>query len=110
MSKRIDHARKANEALNIAQRFAHTAGTSDAGQFMNVLIAQAEATLAHAEATHALVEQQRIANLLNIACGTKEGSMSRVARDLAYMALIENGPDGMLRPEVAAALRIKEEK
>lgn len=99
MSKRIDHYRKANKALDIAQLFAHTAGSTDIGQIMNVLVGQVEATLA-------LVEQQRIANLLAIACGTSEGAMSTVARDLAYMTLIENGPDGMIRPEIAAALGI----
>ena len=59
-----------------------------------------------AAAIEALVEQQRIANLLSIACGTSEGAMSRVARDFAYMTLIENGQDGMLRPEIATALGI----
>lgn len=59
-----------------------------------------------AAAIEALVEQQRIANLLAIACGTSEGAMSVVARDFAYMTLIENGPDGMLRPEIETALGI----
>ena len=99
MTERIDHAGGAMTHIEYVHEWQGEAGDMEETQLANAFIAQAEATLA-------LVEQQRIANLLAIACGTSEGAMSTVARDLAYMTLIENGPDGMIRPEIAAALGI----
>ena len=89
----IDHAAEARKILEAVEPYTN----NDLGVAMNS---------AHIHATLALVEQQRIANLLSIACGTSEGAMSHVARDFAYMTLIENGQDGMIRPEIATTLGI----
>ena len=105
MPERIDHYRKANKALDIAQIFAHTAGSTDIGQIMNVLVGQVEATLA-------LVEQQRIANLIALANSKNPILSEQVASDAAT-ALIEHHPSEYggwfeLTPDIAAALGIKQ--
>ena len=66
------------------------------------------ALLAVAEATLAVAEQQRIANLLAIYHAGPEGSSSVEARNAAYRAIhdcttLDADP---LRPEIAAALGI----
>ena len=57
MSECIDHVAIARERLHTAAPWLSSAGRSDLGQVANILAAQADATLA-------LVEQQRIANLI----------------------------------------------
>ena len=88
MSERIDHAAEAREWIDAAAR--HPGATSTA------ILAQAEATLA-------LVEQQRIANLI---------ALSQVQDGIgtsAYSALAVMSPDRrhtIIDPNIAAALRI----
>ena len=94
MTEHIDHAAEAVRLIELSS----VQPSADESRTVSAA-AQVHATLA-------LVEQQRIANLHAIACGTSEGAMSHVARDFAYMTLIENGQDGMLRPEIATALGI----
>ena len=96
MTERIDYAEEARRILSDVKPYRD--------QHLEVAMSSAQT-----HATLALVEQLRIANLHAIACGTSEGAMSHVAQDFAYMTLIENGQDGMLRPDIAAALGIKQE-
>ena len=92
MSEHIDHAAEAREWIDAAAR--HPGATSTA------ILAQAEATLA-------LVEQQRIANLI---------ALSQVQDGLgtsAYSALAVMSPDRrrtILDPNIAAALGIEEDQ
>ena len=97
MTEHIDHAAEAVRLIELSS-------VNPSADESRTVSAEAQV-----HATLALVEQQRIANLHAIACGTSEGEMSHVARDFAYMTLIENGQDGMLRPDIAAALGIKQE-
>lgn len=60
MSEWIDHAAIADSRLAAALPWLSSAGRSDLGQVANILAAQGHATLA-------LVEQQRIANLIALA-------------------------------------------
>ena len=91
MKDRIDHAAEAHRVIS-------TMPSSD-------LIADAYA-YAQVHATLALVEQQRIANLIALAQGT-DGSFSTTTRDLAYLSIVGGGPDAMPHPEIAAALGIE---
>ena len=97
MSERIDHAAEAREWIDAA------AGCP--GAVSTEILAQAEATLA-------LVEQQRIANLialghLQIASGLN-GIGDVVGDGSAFRSLYPEGPNTPLAPAIAAALGIKE--
>ena len=92
---RIDHAARANNVL----RSVASASMASAEATVSVIAAQTHATLA-------LVEQQRIANLIALAQGT-DGSFSTTTRDLAYLSIVGGGPDAMPHPEIAAALGIE---
>ena len=87
MADRIDHAAEARSALS---------GSGDGRNF-----ATDASVNAVAHALLALVEQQRIANLVAIAHGT-DGALSTALRDLAYITL---GDDG-INPDIASALGI----
>ena len=89
MSERIDHAAEAREWIDAAAR--HPGAVSTA------ILAQAEATLA-------LVDQQRIANLIALAAMDPDG-----LGQSAYSALAAMSPDRrrtILAPDIAAALGI----
>jgi len=95
MSERIDHEAEAREWIDAAAR--HPGAVSTA------ILAQAEATLA-------LVEQQRIANAialgrLQIASGL-DGISTVVGDGSAFRALYPEGPNTPLAPDIARALRI----
>ena len=93
MSERIDHAAEAREWIDAAAR--HPGATSTA------ILAQAEATLA-------LVEQQRIANLIALSeSGRTTVNGARAALSALYVGAVEDGTAHMqLRPDIAAALGI----
>ena len=86
----------------------HTAWTHDwqAEEGNTPETGMATALLAQAEATLAVAEQLRIANLLSIAHGDPEGSTSRSARDMAYIRLHNGDLPELLADDVAAALGI----
>ena len=89
MSERIDHAAEAREWIDAAAR--HPGATSTA------ILAQAEATLA-------LVEQQRIANLIALAAMDPD-----CLGQSAYIALAAMSPDRrrtVLASDIAATLGI----
>ena len=89
MSERIDHAAEAREWIDAA--------AGHPGAISTAILAQAEATLA-------LVEQQRIANLIALAAMDPEG-----LGQSAYSALAAMSPDRrrtVLAPDIAAALGI----
>ena len=107
MSERTDHAAAAHAWLErgeatygypnnymTTQTDAHHFAIAD--QAAAVAIAQVHATLA-------LVEQQRIANLIAIAQAS-DGSLPVVARDLAYLGLVCGGPDGMFHEHIREGL------
>lgn len=94
MPKRIDHAGGAMTHIEYVHEWQGEAGDMEENQLANAFIAQAEATLA-------LVEQQRIANL--IALGVIGGGpISRESPKHVIDYLLSD------YPEVAAALGIKE--
>lgn len=86
MKHRTDHAEQALQNIRAAAR-------ADA--------ALVHATIAQAHATLALVEQQRIANLIAL------GRQQKFGRDGARISIPSYGEDGMLRPDIAAALGIE---
>ena len=93
MSDRIDHAAEAVALLNLAAAAQHQGDPRH-------LIAAAQA-----HATLALVEQQRIANLIAL---TKETFAAYEACEaLGTFAVAKCGEQIGLRPEIAAALGIK---
>ena len=94
MSDRYDHAAEARRLLN------------ESGPY-GVPLPEASAA-AQVHATLALVEQQRIANLIAIATAIPEAGLSRTAADMAYNCLIQDGLNAPLLPDVAAALGIEQ--
>ncbi|WP_454301113.1 hypothetical protein [Salana multivorans] len=98
MTDRIDHAARARLKIEAAQDQQARDGEFD-------WTVRDEALLAQAEATLALVEQLRLANLVAIAHGT-DGALSTALRDLAYLTL---GDDG-INPDIAAALGLTVEE
>ena len=99
MSDRIDHEAKAEHLIG------HIRGrtvSTDAGVL-------AEAMTAHAEATLALVEQQRIANLISL--GSQEFGVHGATDDLTIYRPIYRVEDNklILDPGIRAGLRIEEE-
>lgn len=100
MSDRTDHAAEARGLLRWLEKWQGEEGSTDATNIACALMAQAHATAA-------LVEQQRIANL--IALGYGHTSPSGDVMGEARRALVERtGADRhQLRPDVAAALGIE---
>ena len=103
MSERIDHAAIARERLHTAAPWLSSAGRSDLGQVANILAAQGHATLA-------LVEQQRIANIIDVALlqltSPEDGQGNILGNGAALRALYPDGPVTPLSPDIAAALGI----
>ena len=109
MSKRIDHAAKASQCIAWATEWQREVGSNAATETTHALIAQTHATLA-------LVEQQRIANLIALANAhhaSKSYDDFEVARHAAVYALIDyrwHGPDDVrpiVLPNISAALGIE---
>lgn len=101
----INHKDDALACLITADQHLGTEMSNEIGEYKSDIIA-----LAQVHATLALVDQQRIANLLTIALGQHaDTGMSRVASDMAYISLVENGEDGNLRPDIARALGLEQE-
>lgn len=100
MSDRIDHAAVAREYIAWAHDVQENEGTTDRSVTDLALLAQAEATLA-------LVEQQRIANLIALGYGHTSPSGDVVGD--ARRALVErrSADHHQLRPDVAGALGIE---
>ena len=99
MSDRIDHAAEARKCIEWATKWQIAAGSTAATENAHALIAQTHATLA-------LVEQQKIANM--IALMDSPRTATSVAR-VAERALAEGEPvvNRTLRPEIATALGIE---
>ena len=93
MSERIDHAAEAREWIDAAARHP--------GAISTAILAQAEAMLA-------LVEQQRIANLIALSeSGRTTVNGARAALSALYVGAVEDGTAHMqLRPDIEAALGI----
>lgn len=109
MSKRIDHAAKASQCIAWAHEWQLEVGSTDATENAHALIAQAHATLA-------LVEQQRIANLIALANAhhaSKSYDDFEVASHAAAYELIEYVQVSIddelptIKSEIAAALGIE---
>lgn len=101
---RIDHAAEARTHIEWTHDWQEVEGSTDAANIATSLIAQAEATLA-------LVEQQRIASLialgqLQIASGM-DGTHTPVGDGGAFRALYPQGENTPLAPDIAAALGIR---
>ena len=103
MSKRIDHAAKASQCIAWAHEWQLEEGSTAATENAYALIAQAEATLA-------LGEQQRIANLIALAeSGRTTVNGARAALSGLYDGAVEDGSANMhIRADVAAALGIEQ--
>lgn len=114
MSDRIDHAAKARTLIQWVREWQEDEGDTSETHLADALMAQAHATLA-------LVEQQQLANLIELVkvAGREEDVHEEVA-EVAYEALnalvttkiVPNGHMDpfevtVLRPDVAAALGIK---
>ena len=89
MSERIDHAAEAREWIDAAARHP--------GAISTAILAQAEATLA-------LVEQQRIANLIALVAADPDGLGRSAYSALAVMS--SDRQRTILDPDIAAALGI----
>ena len=89
MSERIDHAAEAREWIDAATRHP--------GAISTAILAQAEATLA-------LVEQQRIANLIALVAADPDGLGRSAYSALAVMS--SDRQRTILDPDIAAALGI----
>lgn len=103
MSNRTDHAAEARGLFRWLEEWQGEEGSTDATNIACALMAQAHATAA-------LVEQQRIANLIALGYGHASPSGDVVGE--ARRALVERRPgttDGrhQLRPDAAAALGIE---
>lgn len=100
MTDRIDHAAEAQRHINWAHEQQEQEGDMGNVPRDNALLAQAEATLA-------LVEQQRIANLLAMAAMPH---LSAVLAEAASRALVvfenehEWKPTAIIRPEIREGL------
>ena len=98
MTDRIDHAAEARKHIDWAHEQQSVDGCWEDSVRDYALIAQAEATLA-------LVEQQRIANLIALA---KETFAAHEASEaLGTFATAKHGEQIGLRPDIAAALGIE---
>lgn len=99
MNERIDHAAEARMHIEWAHDQQARMGEFDES-------VQHNATLAVAEATLALVEQQRIANLIALATGVDVISghgIARMASNEAHRHIVSD-PNGEFRPEIRQAL------
>ena len=98
MTERVDHAANSRRAIDTVHDWQGREGETDATMLAEVGIAQAEATLA-------LVEQPKVANLTAL---LKETFASHQALEaLSDIATARFGEQIGLRPEVAAVLGIK---
>ena len=102
MSEWIDHAAKACLCIEWATEWQGREGSTAATENAHALIAQTHATLA-------LVEQQRIANLIALAeSGRTTVNGARAALSGLYDGAVEDGSANMhIRADVAAALGIE---
>ena len=101
MSDRIDHATEAAEWIADAPANADSDPEGWQAAIVCGLLAQAEATLA-------LVEQQRLANLIALADSTTSTVAHRQAEGALYGRVVTHvGIEQPLRPDVAAALGIE---
>ena len=98
MTDRIDHAAEARQHIDWAHEEQSVEGSWEYSVRDYALIAQAEATLA-------LVEQQRIANLVALTKNTFAAHEAREA--LSTFATAKFGEQIGLRPDIAAALGIE---
>ena len=101
MSDRIDHVARAERLIEAARG---RTVSRDAGAVVESLLAQAEATLA-------LVEQQRIANLVALADTLREVPANQIVVDARGVLFVyrehEMGGWVELHPDIAAALGIE---
>ena len=99
MNDRIDHVARAERLIESVRGW--TVST-DAGAVVESLLAQAEATLA-------LVEQQRTANLISL--GSQEFGVHGATDDLTIYRPVYRVEDNklILDPGIRAGLRIEEE-
>ena len=106
MPKRIDHAGGAMTHIEYAHERRGEAGDMEETRLEAAFIAQAEAMLA-------LVEQQRIANLIALAEFAHEqyGTYAPTGANLPALFLPPETDQGNMRlhPDIAAALGIKQE-
>ena len=106
MPERIDHAGGAMTHIKYVHEWQAEAGDMEETQLANAFIAQAEATLA-------LVEQQRIANLIALTkfAFEKYGVYAPTGANLPALFLPPETDQGNMRlhPDIAAALGIKQE-
>lgn len=113
MSERIDHGQEARKHIGWAHDWQGREGDTEATGIATALIAQAEATLHQADATLALVEQQRLANLIAIATqpiASPTGTpVTAAQKALCNMKHGDTESWFEFRPEIATALGIGQE-
>ena len=109
MSDRIDHAAEASRLLANADRMVSNDWPLETGEFKTDILAAAQV-----HATLALVEQQRVANLIALAGSRNPILREQVAEDAAEaLATFHEHADLALggwhevRPDIAAALGIE---
>lgn len=101
MTDRIDHAAAARRHVEWAHEWQGDEGSTDATNIATVLLAQTHATLA-------LVEQQRIANLIALAGASDSIRARQQAEEVLYQPTpVQAGIDLPLSPEIADALGIE---
>lgn len=102
MSERIDHAAEAQRCIEWSRDWQLEEGCTETTGITYAILAQAEATLA-------LVEQQRIANLIALAeSGRTTVNGARAALSGLYDGAVEDGSANMhIRADVAVALGIE---
>ena len=100
MSERIDHAAEARRILSDVKPY------EDQHLEVGMGSAQVHATLA-------LVEQQRIANIIDVALlqlmSAEDGPVNILGNGEALRALYPDGPITPLSPDIAAALGVSDE-
>lgn len=104
MTERIDHAAEAREFLALARTIPSAEDETNPAAHLAILEAQAHATLA-------LVEQQRIANLIALA-DARHLVLSKQVANGAALALVGHHEPSLtdwpqLTPDIAAALGIE---
>ena len=102
MSERIDHAANSRRAIDTVHDWQGREGETDAAMLAEVGIAQAEATLA-------LVEQQKVANLIALDTNRHartERSGSYWGGDLLWVPGPTPASNMHINPSIAAALGI----
>ena len=103
MTDRVDHAAEARALLANADRYVTEDWPVQAGEHKADILAAAQV-----HATLALVEQQRIANLIALAGASDSIRARQQAEEVLYQPTpIQAGIDLPLTPDIAAALGIK---